>query len=489
MTTSPQSPARESARDDVLLVRSATVVNTRDGSVTPGTDVLVRDGRITEVRPGIEAPERLRARVVDAKGLFVVPGYNDMHAHPLDQLPARSRDRDLRLLLAHGVTGFRQMSGSAGLLRARAEGTLDLPSDGARPLSMPGTVLVTPLNAGSPEQGVATVRQQHAAGADFIKVAMTTPEVFFAAQQEALRLGLTIVGHLPQGIDVVRASGIGMKSVEHLGPGVGLFACCSSAPAAVQPDADGGGEDKLKAPPVKLPFMDRLIDRMVKRLVVNPVNRTTPQAVDRMRRAVDTYDSSMAHTLARRFVDDNTWQVPTLIRVKTQQIADDPAFAEAPELRHMDAPTLKRWRKATARFARFPESARVTFRELYDRQLQLTHAFDDAGVPMLAGSDTSGAGWVVPGASLHREFDELGRAGLSPLRVLQMATLRPAEFLGTIDTMGTVEPGRLADLVLLRANPVDDVENLHAVAAVIRDGRYYSETDLTAIKNRATNDR
>ncbi|MEU4656114.1 amidohydrolase family protein [Streptomyces sp. NPDC023723] len=488
MTTSRQlSPRSGEPERGSLLLRSATVVNTRDGGLAPDTDVLVRNGKITEVRPGIDAPERLRARIVDAKGMYVVPGYNDMHAHPLDQLPATSRDRDLRLLLAHGVTGFRQMSGSAGLLRARAEGTLGLPLDGARPLSMPGAVLVTPLNAGSREQVVATVRQQHAAGADFIKVAMASPDVFFAAQREALRLGLPIVGHLPQGIDVVEASRIGMKSVEHLGPGVGLFACCSTDPAGVQPDSDG--DMKLKAPPVKLPFMDRLIDRMVKKLVINPVNRTTPGAVARMRRAVETYDSKMAHSLAVRFVDDNTWQVPTLIRVKTQQLADDPAFDQAPELRHMDAPTLKRWRKATARFSRFPAATRATFRELYDRQLQLTSAFDDAGVPMLAGSDTSGAGWVVPGASLHREFDELGRAGLAPLRILQMTTLRAAEFLGTTDTMGTVEPGRLADLVLLRANPVENVENLHGVAAVVRDGRYYAEAELAGIKERAPEDR
>ncbi|MFE9687228.1 amidohydrolase family protein [Streptomyces sp. NPDC006285] len=483
MTTSAQSPAPPEQSGDVLLLRSATVVNTRDGSLTPDTDVLVQDGTITEVRPGIEIPDGLRARIVEARGLFVAPGYNDMHAHPLDQMPARSRDRDLRLLLAYGVTGFRQMSGSPGLLRARAERTLDLPRDGSRLLAMPGTVMVGPLNAGTREEGVATVRQQQAAGADFIKVAMTTPDVFFAAQQEALRLGLTIVGHLPQGIDVIEASRLGMKSIEHLGPGVGLFACCSTDPASVQPDP--GGDVKLKAPPVKLPFMDRLIDRMVKKLVINPINQTKPEAVALVRRAVETYDSAMAHSLAARFVDDNTWQVPTLIRVKTQELSDDPAFEDAPELRHMDAQTLKRWRKATATFTKFPASTRATFRELYERQLQLTQAFDAAGVPMLAGSDTSGAGWVVPGASLHREFDELGRAGLSPLRILQMTTLKAAEFLGTTDTMGTVEPGRLADMVLLRGNPVESVENLHGVAGVVREGRYYSEVDLADIKEQA----
>ncbi|WP_420309197.1 amidohydrolase family protein [Streptomyces sp. YS-B37] len=478
MTDSARPPAHETARDPLLL-RSVTVVDTRTGSLTPDTDVLVRDGRITEVRPGIEAPPR--AAVVDARNRYVVPGYNDMHAHPLDQLPARSRDRDLRLLLAYGVTGFRQMSGSLDLLRRRADGTLDLPLDGARPLTMPGAVMLTPLNAGTPEQATATVREQHAAGADFIKVALATPPVFFAAQAEARRLGLTIVGHLPEGIDVAEASRLGMKSIEHLGPGVGLFACCSTDQDGVRPDPAAGAP---KLPVTKLPFMDRLVDRMVKRMVVNPITMAKPASVERMRRAVDTYDAALAHLLAARFVDDDTWQVPTLIRVKTQELADDPDFAEAPELRHMDAPTLKRWRQATGRFEKkFPAAARATFRELYERQLQLTHAFDEAGVPMLTGSDTSGAGWVVPGASLHREFDELGRAGLSALRILQMTTLRAAEFLGTTDTMGTVEPGRLADLVLLDANPVERVENLHRVVGVVRDGRHYAQDELSGLKD------
>ncbi|MFE2827577.1 amidohydrolase family protein [Streptomyces sp. NPDC059271] len=476
-------PTRDTAtrRDSAVLLKNATVVDTRDGALAPDTDVLIRGDRIADVRPGITVADGPEPFTVDARGTYVVPGYADMHAHPLGQCP-QEQTRDLELLLAHGVTGFRQMSGSLALLERRASGTLGLPAASPELLALPGPLLLTPVNAATAEQAVAAVREQHAAGADFIKAAMVTPEVFFAAQAEALRLGLPIVGHLPVGIDVPKASRIGMKSIEHLGPGVGLFACCSTDGTHVH--ANAAGQAPTKVPPFRIPFMERVMQRVVKKLVVNPINRTKPADIENLRLAVRTFDDGLAATLAERFVADGTWQVPTLIRVKTQELCDDPAFADDPDLRFMDDATVRAWTSAARKFAAFPPEARATFRAVYRRQLELTKLFDDAGVPMLAGSDCSGAAWVVPGASLHHEFDELARAGLAPLRVLQMATLRAAEFLDATDTMGTVEPGKRADLVLLDANPVESVEHLHRVAGVVRAGHHYGKADLDALKER-----
>ncbi|WP_405771910.1 amidohydrolase family protein [Streptomyces sp. NBC_00080] len=482
MTTPSQASSRQTQHHQPVLLRSATVVDTRDGTLTRETDVLVRGGNITEVGLNIDVKGIQGLQTIDARGLYAVPGYNDMHGHPLGQ-SLRHQTRDLKLLLAHGVTGFRQMSGSIKLLRDRADGALGLPESGPALLATPGPLLITPLNAATEEQAVATVREQYDAGADFIKVAMVTPDVFFAAQAEALRLGLPIVGHLPAGIDVLKASRLGMKSIEHLGPGVGLFACCSTERTHVEQGA--GGRAAIKVPPFKLPFMEQIMGRVVKKLVVNPINRSNPDEVKRLRRAADSFDEDLARKLAERFVADGTWQVPTLIRVKTQQLCDDPDFAEDPALRLMDPGTVKGWKKAAAKFSEFPAETRATFRTLYEQQLRLTGIFDEAGVPMLAGSDCSGAAWVVPGRSLHQEFDELGSAGVSPLRVLQMATLRAAEFLGRTATMGTVAPGRNADLVLLDADPLESVQNLHRIAGVVRAGRHYSSADLTALKERA----
>jgi imidazolonepropionase-like amidohydrolase len=99
----------------------------------------------------------------------------------------------------------------------------------------------------------------------------------------------------------------------------------------------------------------------------------------------------------------------------------------------------------------------------------------------MVGTDDGGQ---VPGQSLHHEFDELAKAGLSPLKILQMTTLRPAEFLGQTTTMGTIDLGKNADMILLDGNPIESVQNLHRIHGVVRAGFYYSNADLNGLKNR-----
>src|SRR5580693_3214550 len=160
------------------ILHDTTVVDVRDGSTRPGVDITVDGGRIISIAPSSDDhPDRVA--VIDARGTYAVPGFCDMHAHPLagrhDAGPA------LRLMLACGVTGFRQMGGSRTLLDDRSNGKLALPIDGPALLSMPGEVLL-PFNAGAESVALQSVRQQADAGADFIKVAMVAPRVFFTAQ-------------------------------------------------------------------------------------------------------------------------------------------------------------------------------------------------------------------------------------------------------------------------------------------------------------------
>jgi imidazolonepropionase-like amidohydrolase len=130
---------------------------------------------------------------------------------------------------------------------------------------------------------------------------------------------------------------------------------------------------------------------------------------------------------------------------------------------------------------------RKTFAEAYPRQLLLAKRLSDAGVRMLAGSD--GGCMMGPGITLQEEFVELGKAGIAPLKVLQMTTINAAEYLGRTSTMGSVEPGRNADLVLLDADPLERVENLAAIAGVVRAGKYFSRQDLDSLKERVAKGR
>lgn len=460
-----------------LVLSGGTIVDPRDGTTRPETDVLIVDATIREVRPGLAAAVGPDTTVVDARGRYIVPGYNDMHAHAMG---VSNEAATLELMLAHGITGFRQMSGSGSLLRRRASGSLGLPAAAPALLCTPGTIL-NPGNAGTSARAVATVREQSEAGADFIKVGLVTREVFFDAQAEALRLGLPIVGHLPAGIDVERASRVGMKSVEHLGPGVALFACCCADAEQIRQGAAARPAPKL--PPVSLPFQDWILQKLLAKLVINPINRAKPEDTALLARALANFDANLAEPLAERLARDGTWQVPTLIRIKTQELCDAPGFAEDPDLRYMAPRTRKAWQGAAAKFSSFPADARATYSRAYELQLRLVKLLDEAGVRMLIGTDSSGAAWVVPGAALHREFDEFARAGVPPLGVLRMATWDAAEFLDATATMGTVEPGRNTDLVLLDADPRESVEHLRRIAGVVRAGTHHGPADLQAIKD------
>jgi imidazolonepropionase-like amidohydrolase len=453
-----------------IVLRAVTVVDTRDGSLAPGRDVTVSGGRITGIAPTGPAG----ADTVEAAGRYLIPGLCDMHAHPLnggDDLAG-----SLALMLANGVTGFRQMAGTTDLLRRRRAGDLGLPADAPAPLALPGGIL-TPANAGTPEAAVATVREQQAEGADFVKVGFVTPEVLYAVLAEGRRLGIPIAGHLPSGVDVRAASRGGMRAIEHLGPGSGILAGCSPEEADITASL-------ASAPLPHFPPDPAQVANFLRALVINPCLGSGPAAAAVLRRSVDTFSEERAVELAARFAADGTWQVPTLIRSRTSKLADAPEYAADPNLRYISGPTLADWRAATGRFTELPAETRAAERDAFAVMLTLTKLFDDAGVRMLAGSDASGAGWEVPGFALHQEFDLLSEAGLPPLRVLQMATLDAAEFLGTTATMGTVEEGKDADLVLLGANPVESAEALHDVQAVVRAGRYYDRGDLDAITER-----
>jgi imidazolonepropionase-like amidohydrolase len=461
------------------ILHDTTVIDVRDGGARRGVDITIDGGRISSITPSSDDhPEGVT--VVDARGTYAVPGFCDMHAHPLagrnDASPA------LRLMLACGVTGFRQMGGSRSLLDDHSNGRLRLPVDGPALLSTPGDVLL-PFNAGSEDAALHTVRQQAENGADFIKVAMVTPQVFFPLQAEAARLGLTTVGHLPVGIDVKAASDGRMRSIEHLGPGVGIVAACCDHQDAIEHTVADRPAPKFPTVP-RLPFAERLMgmlmSRMMAKIVINPVLMAKPADAELIADAGNSFNDGKARELAKVFAADQTWQCPTLIRLRTQQFCDDPTYHHDPNNRFASQRTLKGWRKAAKKYASRPEAMRTAYRNIYTRQLHLVRIFDEEGVKLLAGSDVSGSGWEIPGFALHQEFDQLAAAGLTPLRILQMTTINAAEFLGRTDTMGTVDIGKDADIVLLSGDPTEDVAKLHDIVGVVRGGRYYSPEALTS---------
>ncbi|HMN43025.1 MAG TPA: amidohydrolase family protein [Povalibacter sp.] len=460
------TPAHATPSTGKLALVGAIVVDVNTGILIRGQNILIDDGRIVSISAGAPPPG---TRIVYAFGKYVVPGYNDMHAHALDSYPNPSGA--LALMLANGVTGFRQMSGSDAFLQQRRDGQLPIGPDAPALLAMPGDFL-TPLNAAIAEMALPVMQAQQAAGADFIKVGLVSRDVLFAVIDEGKRLNIPVAGHVPPTVDVVAAAQRGMTSIEHIGPSDGLLVACSSQRDALRAELDA------------LPPFGSLPVNPPERILVNPAIETTPDETRRRQIIVTTFDEARCRAAARQFVAAGNWQVPTLIRLKTAQLADSLEFSTDPNLIYMPPDVVALWFSVTRDFVnQVPREARMLLRQDYALSLRAVKLLDEEGVKLLAGSDVSG-GWEVPGFSLHQEFEELARAGLSPLRILQMTTRDAAEFLGRSATMGSVAPGRNADLVLLDANPTVSVANLSRIAGVVRAGRYYSAAELALLKLR-----
>jgi imidazolonepropionase-like amidohydrolase len=455
-----------------IVLNDVTIVNTRDGTLLRDVEIAIDGGKIAAIVPADSLTVRAPARRIDEPGEFVVPGYLDMHAHTLQSSDA---DGGLTLMLANGITGFRQMAGSPELLDARRAGKLPGQPFAPEVLAMPGTIM-THVNAGTAEAAVAEVDRQQAMGADFIKVIETTPVTFFAIAGEAKRQNLTYLGHLPESVNVRDASRAGMRSIEHLGPMSSVLLGCSSDEAALR-------ESLAHRPPPAAAVAQAVNPALA---TANPIAFTDPFEFGLMQRVTGTYDETKCRQLAAAFIANQTWQVPTLIRLRTMEIGDDPDYAADPALRYVPPATREMWKSLSAAFpAKVGPDARATLKSFFALQMRLTKLLDDAGVPMMAGTDSGGfAQFCIPGFALHEEFDLLDQAHVPALHVLQMTTLNGARFLGREATMGTVDVGKDANLVVLDANPIVSIQNLHKIAGVVRAGKFYSRAALDDLENK-----
>jgi imidazolonepropionase-like amidohydrolase len=305
--------------------------------------------------------------------------------------------------------------------------------DGAPP-HFPASVPVT--TAAEARKAVDDLKQ---GGADFIKVQSYIPrDAYFAVAEESKKQGMTFVGHVPDAIRASEASNAGQKSIEHF---TGIFEGCSTI------------EDELLKGP-KGP-----------------------------RRMVETYNEPKCAALIALLAKNGTWQVPTLTWERGQWLIDDLDLSQSPGAKYAAATWRnKSYKKFTESILKELDTDPVTYRRQFvAKELEMTLAMHRAGVPLMAGTDTAAGVYVIPGFSLHQELELFVKAGLTPMEALQTATLNPAKFLGRTQDFGTVETGKLADLVLLDASPLDDIRNTQKISGVVLGGRYFSRADLDSI--------
>ena len=436
-----------SARAQDLTIIHANIIDVATGQIKPDQTVVITGQRITKVGPAT-GPAPRRGRVVDASGQYLLPGLWDMHTHVYFDGTASAGTRlILPLLVANGITGIRDMGSQLdSILRARA-------AVASHRLLGPRMVVSGPMLDGpkspykasiaiaTPGDGRRAVAMLQAQGVDFIKIQSLVPrEAYFAIAQAAQAAGLPFEGHVPDAVRATEAVAAGQRSFEHL---IGIFEASSTT------------EDQYVAGAPKLPA-----------------------------RLLATYDPAHEASIIQ-FLGQHreVWQCPTLFWERGQWLVDSIAWRQDPDLGYAGASWVaQRWPKAQLGIARTLDTDPLAVRARFvTHELDLVRKLHAAGVGFLAGTDMPAGVDLVPGVSLHLELQRFVAAGFTPLEALQTATLNPAKFYNRLPDFGSVQAGRFADLVLLSANPLEDIANTRKITGVLADGRYLSRPALDAL--------
>lgn len=435
--------AQKPSPSELVVINNVTVVDVRTGALLADQTVVLERNHIASVGPSKSAKYPRSAPSVNGHGYFLIPGLWDMHVHLVfgDWFPG-AQEITLPMLIANGVTGVRDMGSElevvqdwrneieAGRLLGPRIFTSGPMLDGPKP-RFPSSIAIT-----TPEDGRRAVDELKRGGADFIKLQSLIPrDAVFAIADEAKKQGIPFEGHVPDSVRAGEMSEAGMKSFEHL---IGIFE--GSSPNEVDFLKGGKTEGRFLA----------------------------------------TYDPTRAAALAELLAKNQTWQCPTLVWERGGNLIDVTDFAKEGRAKYAPAPWKnKTWKRFTDEILQGYGGDDLALRKKFiEKELEVVGMLHKAGVPFLAGTDTPPGVYIFPGFSLHEELQRFVAAGFTPLEALQTATLNPARFWGMEEQIGTIEKGKLADLVLLNANPLEDISNTQKIAGVIFNGHYYSSKDL-----------
>jgi imidazolonepropionase-like amidohydrolase len=419
--------AYPAAQTPVTAVVNVNVIPMDKETVLKEQTVVIRDGRIESISPAGKAKVPDGATRIDGSGKFLMPALAEMHAHiPGGQQPDTAVERTLFLYVANGIGTIRGMLGDPRHLQYRdraAKGEVVSPRIYTSGPSFNGKTAPTA------EAAVAAVTAQKTAGYDLLKIHPGVPRAAFDAMAaKADELKIPFAGHVPADVGLHRALEAKYRSIDHLD-------------GYVEALVDNPGESQTFG--------------------VNLVNRV---------------DESKIPALVKATRAAGTWQVPTEVLLVNWLNDEDPeAMARWPEMKYTPGDVVKKWianKQATT--AKFPAADRQKFLALRRKLIKALH---DGGVPFALGSDAPQT-WNVPGFSAHRELKVIVAAGLTPYQALRTGTANVGTYFGTEATTGTVATGKRADLLMLDANPLQDIGNTTRIAGVMINGRWLSKADI-----------
>jgi len=429
----------------VTVFEHCTVIDTNGGPSKRDMTLVVSGNRITALGTSQKTRIPRGAKIVDASGKFLIPGLWDMHVHMFNNISrvgTDNKDEYFPLLIANGVTGARDMFSDPDDIKLAKQwqkqidaGTLIGPRIFVSSSIVDGvpTFLPNLMGVKDAEEGRAAVRSLKAAGAGFIKVYWNlTPETYFAIADESKKLGIAFAGHVPFLVSAADASDAGQKSIEHM---TGILETCTSK------------EDELRN------------------------KEWTPAVFEEM---VATYDADKCQSLFKRFAKNGTYHVPTAVLHRGMALYDEPGFLDDPIFEYVPKAMMKEWSESPQLDRDHDLKLR---KERFNWLLDTIGKMYRAGVPIMTGTDNNNP-YVVPGFALHYELELFVRAGLTPIQALQAATVNPAKYLGLTRSNGSIEKGKVADLVMLDADPLVDIKNTRKIAAVMINGKLLDRSEL-----------
>ena len=435
-----------------LAITHVTLIDATGADPKPDVTVIVADQKIQSIAPSGAVQLPKDAQVIDATGKFLIPGLTDFHLHLTGAgEPTGSRDFFIPLLLANGITTVRDMGGYLqSLVPLRKEirsGKSVGPEiffsgpylDGDPPSFQPSLVVTNATQAQDDVQSLV------AQGVDFIKVqSILSRTAYFAIAAAAKQQHISFVGHVPDRVTAAEASDSGQKSIEHL---TGVLRACSSVEPRLM-------EEQFRGAP----------------------KNETPQGSHAReaaweRELLSTYSDKTCDALIAKFQTNQTWQTPTLVLLRHDAYPTPQSDAAVADLlKYTPKSIVQRWRDVRRKQDQLSSSADFDLRnQLFARSSQVVAKMQSAGVGILAGTD-SAAPELIPGFSLHEELALLTQGGISPMQALQAATKNPADFMGVNQKQGTIEVGKNADLLLLDANPLENIRNTEKIRALVIHG-------------------
>lgn len=438
-----------------VAITHVTVIDVEHGRRLPGQTVLTEGNRITVVAAAAAVRVPAGARVINGRGKFLIPGLWDMHAHAVLRWAVAAP-----LYLANGVLGLREMGTALPLdsIAAHRKALRAGHIAGPRYIT-PGPLLVGRRDAlppiatvilPTPDAARRAVDSLSQAGADFIKVHnYLSRDVFFAIAREARSRGLPFAGHLPHVVSVAEGSESGMRSMEHLR---GLAGACSA-------DEEAYLGAQRAAHEAGAPDRD--------------TSRATSEA---FLRAINSYSPAKCRAVGALLARNGTWVTPTLIRGVSFRVSRDSLLKDY-RLRYVPARVADQWRRELMEV--WTDSAWALWQR---RRPRIVPELQRSGVGLLVGTDANYNGpHVLFGFAVHDELALFVDAGLTPQEALRTATLNPARYLNATDSLGTVVAGKLADLVLLDADPLVDIRNTRQIHAVIVNGKLFDRNAIDAL--------